>query len=220
MLRAESRTGTAPRCCTTRRRAGPFRTRWLVASDFADLGVLGPAFEALVAHYQAGDVVGAYGSRLEPWRSASDNPINPATRAFLPRGARRSSSKVATTSRSPPTRPPWPSRSPNSSRATAQVDARCRGRAAARRGARSRRRRATPGVRSGARRGRPGLDAQQRGHGIAAHAVAHGEVTGGALEFAVAGGPIRCHITLIGGDHRCSGQFGPAVVGAQAALGT
>ena len=111
---------------------------WLASSDFADLlGVLGPAFEAMVGHYQAGDVAGAYDSLFEPtgldwraaaeaagrgvvdkgindaatfvegeasalvewnygveqatridtpvlsWSAASENPINPATRAFL-----------------------------------------------------------------------------------------------------------------------------------------
>lgn len=111
---------------------------WLAASDFADLlGVLGPAFEAMAGHYQAGDVAGAFDALFEPtgldwrtatkaagpgvtdqgirdaatfieaeasalvdwtfgpdqaatidspvlsWRAGSDNPINPATRAFL-----------------------------------------------------------------------------------------------------------------------------------------
>jgi pimeloyl-ACP methyl ester carboxylesterase len=111
---------------------------WLAASDFADLpGILGPAFEAMVDRYQAGDVMGAYQSLFEPtgldwraaaeaagpdvveqgikdaatfvqgeasaliewnygakqaaaidsavlsWTTASDNPLNPAVRAFL-----------------------------------------------------------------------------------------------------------------------------------------
>ena len=50
---------------------------WLAASDFADLlGVLGPAFEAMVDRYQAGDVAGAYQSLFEPtglnWRAAAE----------------------------------------------------------------------------------------------------------------------------------------------------
>ena len=50
---------------------------WLAASDFADLlGILGPAFEAMVGRYQAGDVAGAYDSLLEPtgvdWRAAAE----------------------------------------------------------------------------------------------------------------------------------------------------
>lgn len=111
---------------------------WLAASDFADLlGVLGPAFEAMAGHYQAGDVAGAFDALFEPtgldwraaskaagpgvldqgirdaatfieseapalidwtfgpdqaatintpvlsWSTASENPINPATQAFL-----------------------------------------------------------------------------------------------------------------------------------------
>ena len=110
---------------------------WLAASDFADLlGILGPAFAAMVGRYQAGDVAGASDALFEPtgldWRAAakaagpgvvgqgikdaatfvegeasalvgwnygveqaattdspvltwaaSDNPIKPATRAFL-----------------------------------------------------------------------------------------------------------------------------------------
>jgi pimeloyl-ACP methyl ester carboxylesterase len=111
---------------------------WLAAGDFADLlGILGPAFEAMAGHYQAGDIAGAYDALFEPtgldwreaaeaagpevvdqgikdaatfiegeasalgewnygveqaatidssvlsWGSASDNPFNPATRAFL-----------------------------------------------------------------------------------------------------------------------------------------
>ena len=111
---------------------------WLASSDFADvLGTLGPAFEAMVGHYQAGDTAGAWDALFEPtgldwraaaeaagagvveqgmedaatfvegeasalvgwnygveqaatsdcpvlsWCSASDNPLNPATRAFL-----------------------------------------------------------------------------------------------------------------------------------------
>jgi len=111
---------------------------WLAASDFADLlGILGPAFQAMVGRYQAGDIAGAYESLFEPtgldwraaaeaagpgvvdqgikdaatfvegeaaalvewdygveqaatidspvlsWGAASENPINPATRAFL-----------------------------------------------------------------------------------------------------------------------------------------
>ncbi len=111
---------------------------WLAASDFADLlGILGPAFEAMVGRYRAGDIAGAYQSLFEPtgldwraaaeaagagvvdqgirdaatfvegeaseliewsfgveqaatihspvlsWASASQNPINPAVRAFL-----------------------------------------------------------------------------------------------------------------------------------------
>jgi pimeloyl-ACP methyl ester carboxylesterase len=111
---------------------------WLAASDFADLlGILGPAFEAMVGRYQAGDIAGAYESLFEPtgldwraaaeaagpgvvdqgikdaatfvegeasalvewnygveqaatidspvlsWGTASENPINPASRAFL-----------------------------------------------------------------------------------------------------------------------------------------
>lgn len=112
-------------------------SRWLAASDFADLlGILGAAFEAMAGRYRAGDVAGAYDALFEPtgldWRAAaeaagpgvagqgiqdaaafvqgeasallgwdygvehaamtdspvlswagSDNPINPATRAFL-----------------------------------------------------------------------------------------------------------------------------------------
>jgi pimeloyl-ACP methyl ester carboxylesterase len=50
---------------------------WLAASDFADLlGILGPAFEAMVGRYQAGDVAGAYESLFEPtgldWRAAAE----------------------------------------------------------------------------------------------------------------------------------------------------
>jgi pimeloyl-ACP methyl ester carboxylesterase len=50
---------------------------WLAASDFADLlGVLGPAFEAMVGRYQAGDVVGALDALFEPtgldWRTAAE----------------------------------------------------------------------------------------------------------------------------------------------------
>jgi pimeloyl-ACP methyl ester carboxylesterase len=111
---------------------------WLAASDFADLlGILGPAFEAMVGRYQAGDIAGAYDALFEPtgldwrtaaeaagpgvvgqgikdagtfvegeastlvewnfgveqaatidspvlsWGTASDNPVNPAARAFL-----------------------------------------------------------------------------------------------------------------------------------------
>ncbi|MFI7066007.1 alpha/beta fold hydrolase [Kribbella sp. NPDC050124] len=111
---------------------------WLATSDFADLlGILGPAFEAMVGHYQAGDVAGAFDALFDPtgldwrtaskavgpgvadqgikdaatfieveasalvdwtfgpeqaatinspvlsWCAASENPINPATRAFL-----------------------------------------------------------------------------------------------------------------------------------------
>jgi pimeloyl-ACP methyl ester carboxylesterase len=42
-------------------------TSWLAASDFADLlGTLGPAFEAMVDRYQAGDIAGAYESLFEP----------------------------------------------------------------------------------------------------------------------------------------------------------
>jgi pimeloyl-ACP methyl ester carboxylesterase len=49
---------------------------WLAAGDFADLpAILGPAFEAMVGRYQAGDVVGAYDSLFEPtgldWRAAA-----------------------------------------------------------------------------------------------------------------------------------------------------
>jgi pimeloyl-ACP methyl ester carboxylesterase len=111
---------------------------WLAASDFADLlGILGPAFEAMVGRYQAGDLAGAFDALFAPtdldwraaakaagpgvvdqgirdaatfvegeatalvewnfgveqaatidspvlsWGTASENPINPATRAFL-----------------------------------------------------------------------------------------------------------------------------------------
>ena len=111
---------------------------WLAASDHADLlGILGPAFEAMVGRYQAGDIAGAFDALFEPtglnwraaaeaagpgvadqgirdaatfvegeaaalvgwsygveqaastdspvlsWGTASDNAINPATRAFL-----------------------------------------------------------------------------------------------------------------------------------------
>jgi pimeloyl-ACP methyl ester carboxylesterase len=111
---------------------------WLAASDFADLvGILGPALEAMVGRYQAGDVAGAFDALFEPtgldwraaakaagpgvvdqgikdaatfvegeasplvewnfgveqaatidspvlsWGTASENPINPATRTFL-----------------------------------------------------------------------------------------------------------------------------------------
>ena len=50
---------------------------WLAASDHADLlGILGPAFEAMVGRYQAGDVAGAYQSLFEPtgldWRAAAE----------------------------------------------------------------------------------------------------------------------------------------------------
>jgi pimeloyl-ACP methyl ester carboxylesterase len=50
---------------------------WLAASDFADLvGILGPAFEAMVARYQAGDIAGAYESLFLPtgldWRAAAE----------------------------------------------------------------------------------------------------------------------------------------------------
>jgi len=50
---------------------------WLAASDFADLlGILRPAFEAMVGSYQAGDVAGAYESLFEPtgldWRAAAE----------------------------------------------------------------------------------------------------------------------------------------------------
>ncbi|MEI8410685.1 MULTISPECIES: alpha/beta fold hydrolase [unclassified Kribbella] len=50
---------------------------WLAAGDFADLlGTLGPAFEAMVGHYQAGDIAGAYDALFEPtgldWRAATD----------------------------------------------------------------------------------------------------------------------------------------------------
>ena len=49
---------------------------WLAASAFADLlGVLGPAFEAMVGRYQAGDAVGAFDALFEPtgldWRAAA-----------------------------------------------------------------------------------------------------------------------------------------------------
>ena len=111
---------------------------WLAASAFADLlGILGPAFEAMVGRHQAGDIPGAYDALFEPtgldwraaaeaagpgvvdqgiedaatfvegeasalvewnygveqaatidspvlsWGTASDNPVNPAARAFL-----------------------------------------------------------------------------------------------------------------------------------------
>ena len=113
-------------------------SNWLAASDYADLlGILGPAFEAMVGRYQAGDIAGAFDALFEPtgldwraaaeaagpgvveqgikdagtfvggeaaalvgwnfgveqaamtdspvlsWSTSSDNPINPATRAFL-----------------------------------------------------------------------------------------------------------------------------------------
>jgi pimeloyl-ACP methyl ester carboxylesterase len=50
---------------------------WLAAGDFADLlGILGPAFEAMVGRYQAGDVAGAYESLFHPtgldWRAAAE----------------------------------------------------------------------------------------------------------------------------------------------------
>jgi pimeloyl-ACP methyl ester carboxylesterase len=50
---------------------------WLAASDFADLlGILVPAFEAMVGRYQAGDIAGAYESLFEPtgldWRAAAE----------------------------------------------------------------------------------------------------------------------------------------------------
>ena len=50
---------------------------WLAASSFADLlGILGPAFEAMVDRYRAGDVTGAYQSLFEPtgldWRAAAE----------------------------------------------------------------------------------------------------------------------------------------------------
>jgi len=49
---------------------------WLAASDFADLlGILGPAFEAMVGRYQAGDVAGAFDALFEPsgldWRASA-----------------------------------------------------------------------------------------------------------------------------------------------------
>jgi pimeloyl-ACP methyl ester carboxylesterase len=49
---------------------------WLAAGDFADvLGTLGPAFEAMAGHYQAGDIPGAYDALFEPtgldWRAAT-----------------------------------------------------------------------------------------------------------------------------------------------------
>lgn len=49
---------------------------WLVASEYADLlGTLGPAFEAMVGHHQAGDVPGAFDALFEPtgldWRAAA-----------------------------------------------------------------------------------------------------------------------------------------------------
>ena len=111
---------------------------WLAAGDFAEvLELLGPAFEAMVGRYLAGDIAGAYEALFEPtgldwraateavgagaadqgiedaatfveceasaliewnygveqaatidspvlsWGTASQNPINPATRAFL-----------------------------------------------------------------------------------------------------------------------------------------
>jgi pimeloyl-ACP methyl ester carboxylesterase len=51
-------------------------SRWLAASDFADLlGILGPAFEAMVGRYQAGDVAGVFDALFEPtgldWRAAA-----------------------------------------------------------------------------------------------------------------------------------------------------
>ncbi|WP_328995766.1 alpha/beta hydrolase [Kribbella sp. NBC_01245] len=113
-------------------------SNWLAAGEFAELmGALGPAFEAMVGRYRAGDIAGAFDSLFEPtgldWRAAaraagpgvieqgikdaatfvegeasalvewnygveqaaaidspvlswcadSDNPFNPATRAFL-----------------------------------------------------------------------------------------------------------------------------------------
>ena len=50
---------------------------WLATSDFADLlGILGPAFEAMVERYQAGDIAAAYQSLFEPagldWREAAE----------------------------------------------------------------------------------------------------------------------------------------------------
>lgn len=50
---------------------------WLAVNDFADLlGILGPAFEAMVGRYQAGDIAGAYDSLFEPtgldWRRAAE----------------------------------------------------------------------------------------------------------------------------------------------------
>ncbi|MCP2245873.1 alpha/beta fold hydrolase [Lentzea aerocolonigenes] len=49
---------------------------WLVASEYAELlGTLGPAFEAMAGHYQAGDVAGAFDALFEPtgldWRAAA-----------------------------------------------------------------------------------------------------------------------------------------------------
>ncbi|WP_109508825.1 alpha/beta fold hydrolase [Nocardioides speluncae] len=49
---------------------------WLAASKFADLlDFLGPAFEAMVGRYQAGDVAGAFDALFEPtgldWRTAA-----------------------------------------------------------------------------------------------------------------------------------------------------
>lgn len=50
---------------------------WLATSDFAHvLGVLGPAFGAMVSRYQAGDVAGAFERLFEPsgldWRAAAE----------------------------------------------------------------------------------------------------------------------------------------------------
>ena len=57
------------------------------------------------------------------WGTASENPINPATRAFLYELFPQREEVILgmeITSRSPRTHRPWPSRSPNSSRATAR----------------------------------------------------------------------------------------------------
>ena len=152
---------------------------WLAASDFADLlGILGPAFEAMVGRYQAGDIAGAYDvalradwpglacgggsrrarrrrpghqgrgnvrrgrsfrigrvelrgrageqrstaqcSRGVPLRRTRSTPQREPSSTSCSRSARRSSSRVEITSRSPRTQRPLPSRSPNSSRATAR----------------------------------------------------------------------------------------------------
>ena len=50
---------------------------WLAAGDFAEvLELLGPAFEAMVGRYQAGDIAGAYDALFEPtgldWRAAAE----------------------------------------------------------------------------------------------------------------------------------------------------
>ena len=68
---------------------------WLAASDFADLlGILGPAFEAMVGRYQAGDIAGAYdrsSSRLAWTGARRRKPRGPASSTRASRTRQRSS---------------------------------------------------------------------------------------------------------------------------------